>query len=119
MLGDAHRQAAMDIEQTIALLGDPAANPYIGRGLIELYWARRSIVSPMAVSGNMPSTKRIIRSWDASCVTSVEWSWLIYGIHWMNCVVVGGMTITICPTTLPRRGVCGRRYEHGHRAEPV
>lgn len=38
MLGDAHRQAAMDIEQTIALLGDPAANPYIGRGLIELYW---------------------------------------------------------------------------------
>ena len=38
MLADAHQKAAEDIERTIALLGDPAANPYIGRGLIELYW---------------------------------------------------------------------------------
>jgi hypothetical protein len=38
MLADAHRQAALDNEQAIADLGDPAAKPYIRRGLIELYW---------------------------------------------------------------------------------
>ena len=38
MLADAHRQAALDIEQTIDDLGDPTARPYLGRGVIELYW---------------------------------------------------------------------------------
>jgi len=38
MLVDAHRQAALDMEQTIAALGDPAAQPYISRLLIEAYW---------------------------------------------------------------------------------
>jgi hypothetical protein len=38
MLTDAHRQAALDDEQTIADRGDPAAKPYIARGVIELYW---------------------------------------------------------------------------------
>ena len=38
MRGDAHRQAALDIEQAIAKLGDPAANPALGRSIIELYW---------------------------------------------------------------------------------
>lgn len=36
MLGDAHRQAALDIEQVITKLGDPAANPALGRSIIEL-----------------------------------------------------------------------------------
>jgi hypothetical protein len=34
---DAHRQAALDIEQTIDDLGDPAVKPYIGRSVIEDY----------------------------------------------------------------------------------
>ncbi len=38
MLADAHRQAALDIEQAIADLGDPATRPYLGRTVIELYW---------------------------------------------------------------------------------
>ncbi|HLY30340.1 MAG TPA: hypothetical protein VKQ36_04900 [Ktedonobacterales bacterium] len=38
MLVDAHRQAALDMEQTIATLGDPAVHPYISRLLIEAYW---------------------------------------------------------------------------------
>ena len=38
MLVDAHRQAALDMEQTIAALGDPAAQPFISRLLIEAYW---------------------------------------------------------------------------------
>jgi len=38
MLGAAHQQAALDIEQAIHKLGDPAANPALGRSLIELYW---------------------------------------------------------------------------------
>lgn len=38
MLRDAHRQAAVDIEQAIARLGDPSADPFLGRSLIELYW---------------------------------------------------------------------------------
>ncbi len=39
MLADAHRQAALDIEQSIADMGDPAAKPYLSRSAIELYWA--------------------------------------------------------------------------------
>jgi len=31
MLADAHHQAAIDIEQTIADLGDLSLKPYIGR----------------------------------------------------------------------------------------
>ena len=38
MLADAHRQAAIDIEQTITDLGDPASKPHISRLLIEAYW---------------------------------------------------------------------------------
>jgi hypothetical protein len=38
MLGDAHRQAATDIEQAVTRIGDPAANPAFIRALIELYW---------------------------------------------------------------------------------
>ena len=34
---DAHRQAALDIEQAIDDLGDPAAKPYISRSVIEDY----------------------------------------------------------------------------------
>ncbi len=33
-----HRQRALDIEQTIADLGDPAARPHICAVLIESYW---------------------------------------------------------------------------------
>lgn len=36
MLGHAHQQAALDIEQAITKLGDPAANPALGRSIIEL-----------------------------------------------------------------------------------
>lgn len=36
MRGDAHQQAALDIEQAITKLGDPAANPALGRSIIEL-----------------------------------------------------------------------------------
>ena len=38
MLADAHRQAALDLEQTIAALGDPSTQPFISRLLIEAYW---------------------------------------------------------------------------------
>lgn len=38
MLADAHRQAALDIEQSLAKLGDPAVEPFVGRLLIEAYW---------------------------------------------------------------------------------
>ncbi len=38
MLVDAHRQAALDLEQAIAALGDPNTHPYISRLLIEAYW---------------------------------------------------------------------------------
>ncbi|HLY30575.1 MAG TPA: hypothetical protein VKQ36_06080 [Ktedonobacterales bacterium] len=33
-----HRQRALDIEQTIADLGDPAVKPHICAVLIESYW---------------------------------------------------------------------------------
>ncbi len=39
MLADAHRQAALDLEQSISDMGDPAAKPYLTRAAIELYWA--------------------------------------------------------------------------------
>lgn len=39
MLADAHRQAALDLEQSIADMGDPAVKPYLARAAIELYWA--------------------------------------------------------------------------------
>ncbi len=39
MLADAHQQAALDLEQSIADMGDPAAKPYLARAVIELYWA--------------------------------------------------------------------------------
>lgn len=38
MLADAHQKAALDIERVVADLGDPTTKPYIGRGVIELYW---------------------------------------------------------------------------------
>jgi len=38
MLADAHRQAALDIEQSIADMGDPVVRPYLARSVIELYW---------------------------------------------------------------------------------
>jgi hypothetical protein len=38
MLENAHRQAALDIEQALSDMGDPAAEPYLGRSIIELYW---------------------------------------------------------------------------------
>ncbi len=38
MLEDAHRQAALDMERSIADLGDPAAKPWNARVIIELYW---------------------------------------------------------------------------------
>lgn len=36
MPGDAHRQAALDIEQAITELGDPATNPALGWSIITL-----------------------------------------------------------------------------------
>lgn len=39
MLADAHHQAALDMEQSITELGDPAAKPWNTRAIIELYWA--------------------------------------------------------------------------------
>ncbi len=38
MLADAHRQAALDDEQALADLGDPAAKPYIRPTVIEGHW---------------------------------------------------------------------------------
>jgi hypothetical protein len=38
MLADAHRQAALDLEQSISDMGDPAVKPYLARSAIELYW---------------------------------------------------------------------------------
>jgi hypothetical protein len=38
VLADAHRQAALDLERSIADLGDPAVNPWNARAIIELYW---------------------------------------------------------------------------------
>ncbi len=41
MNGDAHRDAALELEHSIADLGDLstlASRPYNGRALIELYW---------------------------------------------------------------------------------
>lgn len=38
MLADAHRDAAMDIEDTIARMADPAAWPRANRVLIDGYW---------------------------------------------------------------------------------
>ncbi len=38
MHGDAHQQAALDIEQAITKLGGPAAHLKLCHSIIELYW---------------------------------------------------------------------------------
>jgi len=38
MNADAHRDAALELERSIADLGDPAARPYTIRALVELSW---------------------------------------------------------------------------------
>lgn len=38
MWADAHRQRAEQLEHSIAVFGDPAADPDLAPGLIELYW---------------------------------------------------------------------------------
>ena len=38
MLADAHRQAALDLERSVAALGDPAVNPWNARAIIALCW---------------------------------------------------------------------------------
>jgi hypothetical protein len=57
MLADAHRQAAQDLEDTLARMSDPTQWPRANRLLIDGYWARRFIGLLLVASRNMASTK--------------------------------------------------------------